>query len=408
MSEKLVTMFGLIFVVSYVAKYVGTTIFGQIALATSLFQITLVIAQLGSDVIIFKRISKNHKSGVKLITATLPMRGLIYILISIPVVFFTHKTGDVNGFIFIIACFASCFFSSIDVFSMYYDAKLESMRNTIANIFGLIVSLILRWVIVFFHVDVKFLAIPIIFASLIPFLIRLYFFKRHNSMKVGSSRHRNKYKKYLIMSGFSFVISTLSVAIYARLSIILLGFMSSGPSVGVFSVSITLAGAWSFILTSLITSNLPSIFSEKDELKAIKLASKLNAMIVIISLIIISFVSIFGDYFIRKLYGIDFIDAYKPLLILSFSTMISSLGIISARFIARSSGYSFLSKKMLCVALFSLVINIPLINFYGLTGAATATLLTEIVSLTFFNYFFKKGIILKLHLSTLFVNKILK
>lgn len=37
MSEKIISIFGLIFVTSFVAKYVGPTIFGDIALAMSIF-----------------------------------------------------------------------------------------------------------------------------------------------------------------------------------------------------------------------------------------------------------------------------------------------------------------------------------------------------------------------------------
>ncbi|MCS5950452.1 oligosaccharide flippase family protein [Klebsiella pneumoniae subsp. pneumoniae] len=88
MSEKIITLFGLIFVTSFVAKYVGTEVFGQIAFATSLFQIAMIVAQLGSDVIIFKRVSKNNDSGVKLICSTLYLRAFIYILVSIPIIFY--------------------------------------------------------------------------------------------------------------------------------------------------------------------------------------------------------------------------------------------------------------------------------------------------------------------------------
>lgn len=58
MSEKVISIFGLIFVTAYVAKYVGPGVFGQISFSMSVFQITQIIAQLGSSVIIFKRISK--------------------------------------------------------------------------------------------------------------------------------------------------------------------------------------------------------------------------------------------------------------------------------------------------------------------------------------------------------------
>ncbi|WP_310796282.1 MULTISPECIES: oligosaccharide flippase family protein [Klebsiella] len=74
MSEKIISIFGLIFVTSFVAKYVGPTIFGDIALAMSIFQLVQIISQLGSDVLIFKRISRKVSSGVNLINVTLPLR----------------------------------------------------------------------------------------------------------------------------------------------------------------------------------------------------------------------------------------------------------------------------------------------------------------------------------------------
>ncbi|MES4258655.1 polysaccharide biosynthesis protein, partial [Escherichia coli] len=73
MSEKIISIFGLIFVTSYVAKYVGPGTFGQISFSMSLFQIVQVIAQLGSSIIIFKRISKNKRSGIILINTTVLM-----------------------------------------------------------------------------------------------------------------------------------------------------------------------------------------------------------------------------------------------------------------------------------------------------------------------------------------------
>ncbi|HII3495221.1 TPA: oligosaccharide flippase family protein, partial [Klebsiella pneumoniae] len=213
-----------------------------------------------------------------------------------------------------------------------------------------------------------------------------------------------KYMKYLVGAGITFVVSTISVAIYTRISMLSLGFFYDKSIVGIFSVSVSLAASWSFVCNSLITSSLPSIFSEKSDERAANKASKLNLVVLGISVPIIFATYFLGAFFIRLLYGESYIGAYVPLVILSFSTMVSLLGIISARFIARFSGYAFLSKKMLSVVILSVFLNIPLIYFYGMLGAAIATLLTELFSLTLFNYLFKRGIVLKMHLMTLPLN----
>ncbi|VCW13926.1 hypothetical protein BANRA_01252 [Escherichia coli] len=51
--------------------------------------------------------------------------------------------------------------------------------------------------------------------------------------------------------------------------------------------------------------------------------------------------------------------------------------------------------KMFAILIFSLAVNIPFIYMYGMCGAAAATLLTELFSLTVFNYLFRRGLVLK-------------
>ncbi|HCQ7076690.1 TPA: oligosaccharide flippase family protein, partial [Escherichia coli] len=354
MSEKIISLFGLIFVTSFVAKYVGAEVFGQIAFATSLFQIAMIIAQLGSDVIIFKRVSKKIDSGVRLITSTIYLRAITYILIAIPIVIVSYEKNDVNALFFIIACAISCFFNAMDVFGIYYDARLESRKNTIINMLGLIISLSLRWLIAFVHLEPVYLCLPIILTGFIPCAFRWGLFRKEHQFDSIKLKHKIKYMKYLLVAGLTFVVSTISVAIYTRVSMLSLGFFYDKSIVGVFSIAVSLAASWSFVCNSLITSSLPSIFSEKNDNVATHKASKLNLLVVIISLPIILSTYAFGSMIINALYGEAYNAAYIPLMILSFSTMISSLGVISSRFIARYSGYAFLSKKMFAILIFSL------------------------------------------------------
>lgn len=60
MFEKLIGIFGLIFVTSYVAKYIGPENFGKIALATTVFTFVQTLTWFGNQEILFKRVSKNN------------------------------------------------------------------------------------------------------------------------------------------------------------------------------------------------------------------------------------------------------------------------------------------------------------------------------------------------------------
>lgn len=223
MLEKVVSIFGLIFVTSFVAKYVGPKIFGEIAFAVSIFQIVQVLSQLGSDVLIFKRTSKKILSGILLINATFSIRIFIYLIVSLPILYFFYEKYEFNDFLFIFSIFVSCFFLSIDVVSIFNDARLQSKQNTVINVIGLIVSLVIRWLIPYMKLQPVLLCIPIILTSMLPFFIRIYFYRHNFSIKSLSRRNAYKYKKYIVLCGSSLVISSLSVAIYPRLGMLILG-----------------------------------------------------------------------------------------------------------------------------------------------------------------------------------------
>lgn len=400
MSEKIISIIGLIFVTSFVAKYVGPKIFGDIAFATSLFQIVQIIAQFGSDVIIFKRVGGNKKSGVKLIISTVYLRMSAYLLITLPIMVYYWLFAHESGFIYIIGCMLSCFFMTMDVFSIYNDATLNSKINTFVNILALVICLALRWGVAYLNLDPKLLVIPIILTGFIPFFIRWGYFKYKISGDIKIPvRHKFRYAKYMLNVGSTFVISTISGAIYTRMSMLILGILASQSFVGIYSVAVSLSTCWTFVCNALITSSLPGLFSEKDEKLAINRFSKLSLLVFMVSLPFFAFIAFYGNYIINILYGYEYQDAYYPLVILSGAAVISMLGTVSARLIAKYSGYFFLSKKSLCVAITSCIINIPFIYNFGIIGAAVATLLTELLSMTIFNYPFKKRLVLRMHLS---------
>ena len=79
MSEKLISIFGLIFVTSFVAKYIGPENFGKLTFASSIFAIIQTIAMLGSENIIFQKTAKDRRLGEYIIDSTKIIRDFVYV-----------------------------------------------------------------------------------------------------------------------------------------------------------------------------------------------------------------------------------------------------------------------------------------------------------------------------------------
>lgn len=404
MSEKIISIFGLFFVTSYVAKYIGPSMFGALSLAMAIFQIVQTISQMGSENIIFKRVAKNAASGVRLLRASFLLRFSTYLILTIPVAVYFWLSADLTACVFAVSVAIACLFSTIDVYTIYNNSRLQSKFNAISNVIGLVIGLGIRYLIARWQLDPMLLGIPIVLTTLIPFVIRKIKFSREtagiNSIHRNWRKTSQIYSKYMLAAGSAVVLSSISVAVYTRINLFFISEFAGDYQLGVYSVALTLATSWSFFVNSMITSYYTSIYSESDDRTAMAKAAKLNRYALAFSALFVAFIFIFGKEVIHLLYGEKYHGAYIPVVILCLGTMFSANGSVAYRYIIKYSGYSYLSKKMLAVFLISIPVSYVLTKYYGITGSAISLVVVEFLSLTLMNYFFRDAIIFKLHLRT--------
>lgn len=394
MIEKCISIFGLIFVTSYVAKYIGPTNFGKIALAATLFGFVQTLTWFGNQEILFKRVSRNPHSGLKYLIGTQNLRKILFLICTFPILFGLYLYSDFLTLIFGVATALAAYFITQDIYAIYNNARLQSYINAIVNMIGLGVALLIRYLIVIFELNYAFLGIPIVLTALIPFLLKKYIFNKSQHLK--SIRLKN-YRKYYFGAGSALVLSTLAVTLYTQVTSLMLAALTSTRELGIYAVAVTLGMSWAFINTSIITSVLSKIYREKSNYQSYVMIAKLNAVITITSLVIIVTFAFIGRWILNTLYGNAYVDAYELIVILGLATLCSGLGTVSARFLIKEESYSYISKKMLCVAIIALPISYVMIYYFKLIGAAYSVLIIELLSLTFFNYFYKNGLLFKIH-----------
>lgn len=403
MIEKCISIFGLIFVTSYVAKYIGPTNFGKIALASTLFGFVQTLTWFGNQEILFKRVSKNPNSGLSYLFGTQNLRKILFLICSLPILIGLYLYSDQLTFIFAIATALAVYFITQDIYAIYNNAVLRSYINAIVNMIGLGVALLIRYLVVLFELDYAFLGIPIVLTALIPFLLKKYIF--NNSQQLKPIKFKN-YRKYYFGAGSALVLSTLAVTMYTQITSLMLAFLTSTRELGIYAVAVTLGMSWAFINASIITSILSKIYREKNKYQSYVMISKLNVIIIIISLLIVTILAVFGQWVVNSLYGYAYQDAYELILILGLATLCSGLGTVSARLLVKEESYQYISRKMICVAVSALPISYIMISIFKLKGAAYSVLVIEFLSLTFFNYFYKNGLIFKIHFFPFFKNSL--
>ena len=400
MSEKIVSVFGVIFVTSYVAKSFGPTIFGQMAFSTSLFSMVQTVAIFGTETILFKRISKSAPKGLRLMTVARTMRLVLLLLTSIPVLIWVWYNMQENFLAFALASFISSVFVTQDTFSVYNNARLASRLNTVANSVGLLLGFILSFTIAWLHLNPLWLTLSIVMVTLVPYVIKRSNFYRENQDMAPPQEKRNTYLRYLLYAGLPLAISSIFISVQVKAAQMFLAGIVSARDLGLFAAANTIAASWIFIPVAIITSCFSEIFRERGA-AAIKLTARLNGYVMGVSLLLLAVIALYGEQIIIALYGHEYTQSGSLITLLSLATCFSAMGTVAYRYMVKEGGFNYLLKKIICLMVISLPLSWWLIQGYGIMGAAWSVFISELLSLTVMNYFFNNGVIQKIQVSSL-------
>lgn len=203
-SEKLLQIAGVFIVTAAMAKYIGPYYYGAISYLTSAFSLIYIISALGADPIVIKKGSVSVKYGTHRSVSISIIKTIVYLLLSLAFLFFYFYRNGVRDLIivsFLVSIFLSQLFSCIDFLSLVNNFLLKSKINTIANVIGLSIALVLRYLFVHYNFDVIYFCIPIVVSPLISFLIKLKY--------SGFSYDKSLLRKYFKFNNVNALISTL-------------------------------------------------------------------------------------------------------------------------------------------------------------------------------------------------------
>lgn len=392
--EKSISIFGLIFIVSAVAKYTGPSIYGEISLAASIFIVLKTFSQFGLDQIYFKYVSQKKPYYSLFLIKANQLISLVYISLSFFVLILSYFFASYTGFYFILATCIAYYFNSIDLLNAFYEGALLSKINVISNVVGLLFSLLCRWFIVYNGLDYIYLTIPIFLMTFIPFLMKLIVyrkkFKEKNKINVENNSKVKKYIPYFLGVGFPLMLSIITTTVNGQISNFLLGYLENTKSVGIFSVAFILAGAWCVVPTTLIMSYMTSIYkiNNNQYSEYYSMASKILLNIFLLSLAIICILYLSSSYFITWLYGFGYYNSIVIFDILIFFQLLWVLNFYFSRIIIKFNGYRFLAIKSISMLMLNIIISFVLIKKISIIGAALSLVIVEFISLLI-NFSFK-------------------
>ena len=378
-------------VVALIARHLGPSDYGLINYCASLISIFTTLSGLGLDNLIVSEIIRNPgKEGGYLGTA-LVMR-LAASFISYPVILaLIAVINPGNSTLFAVAALQALgmVFQTYEVLVYWFRIKLRMKYISIALVCAITVNTVFRTVLLINKAPVEWFAFSISVQALVAGIIITAFFVKKTDVRLKAGRED---AKALLKISYNCIISSMAIIIYMEVDKIILEKMTDSANVGIYSAAVLLATCWQFIPVTLIDSSRPVVLEKRktsydayiDQFKL--LMAGVNLMAFVFSLLM----SCLGWMFIYFMYGSEYMGAFVPLIILSWSSFVGVSGYTRTIWITGEGFYKYEKKYAVSAMFMNIFLDIVLIWRFGIIGAAVATFITYAFEVLIVPLFFRE------------------
>lgn len=386
LTEKILRIFSGLFIGIWIAKYLGTHLFGVYSYIQSFVGLFVALTTLGLDGVVVREITKNQNQNIYIGTALLlRLVGavLLILILSIVIYFYPHEYSSLMmlySLVFIIQAGL--------VFEYYFQSRVQGNIIGKVKIASLSLGIILKiYVILTGGALFDFITVLMIESGIVSFLLVMNYSKQESLIKL---KVRFKYSVDLLKTSWPLIFSGFIMSVYMKIDQVMLYNMLSAEMNGIYASAVRISDSMNFIPVIICNVVFPLIIKLKSKSASnYRIATQsLHSLMLWGAIILAGFFSIFSELIIRNTYGIDYIEAAPVLSIYTWASIPVFLGVSSTIWILSENLQKYKLIMDVFGALLNVALNLYLIPKYGVVGAAYATLISYSLTLILVSYVF--------------------
>ena len=361
------------------ANYLGPSNYGLINYAAAYTTFFASLCTLGiNSIIINDYIERPGEQGAAIGTALL-MRAVSSVLsvVMITGIVSIVDRGEKSTLIVTVLCSLGLIFRIFDTLNSWFQFRLESKYPAIAAIISYAFVSAFKIALLIQKRSIYWFAA----AASIEYLITAIFLIGVYIKKKGPVLSASVYKGFdLLKNSSSFIVAGLMVSVYASVDKLMLRHMMSDTAVGNYAIAISMSMAWTFVLSAIIDSLSPGIMKlyHENREKYEKKNRQLYAIVFYISCAVSLVLCVFAEPLVHLLYKHTYNEAIVPLRIVVWYTAFSYLGVARNTWMVCENKQKYLMRLYAAAAGLNVFMNALMIPVWGGSGAALASLITQI------------------------------
>lgn len=363
------------------ARYLGPSNYGLINYANAYTAFFMAFCTLGINSVLVQEFVNYPEQEGTIIGSTLAMRaissfcsaGMIIGIVSIV------ERDEPTTIAVTALCSIGLLFNIFETFNYWFQSKLQSKVTSIVILVSYAVTALYKVVLLVLNKSVLWFAFSTALDYICIGILLLIAYRKYNGKALSFSIDVSK---RILKKSVSFILPGLMVSIYGYADKFMLKQMLDEASTGYYASATAVCSMWTFVLTAIIDSMYPTIMESYKTDKELfeKKNRQLYAIVFYVSVAVSTFISIFAKPIVSILYGQAYLPAVNPLRVITWYTAFSYLGVARNAWIVCENKQKLLKYIYIVSALSNVILNCFFIPSLGATGAALASLITQILT----------------------------
>lgn len=363
------------------ARYLGPGNYGLIDYATAYTTFFASLCTLGINSVIIKDFVDHPEEQGCAIGTTLVLRTVSSVLSALIIVGIVAIAEPDEPLTMIVVVLSSIglIFRVFETLKQWFQSRLQSKYVAIATVAAYIAVSAYKIILLMTGKSVVWFAMATSVDYIVLAVVLLWAYRKNEGPKLSFSWVK---AKQLLASSHSYILSGLMISIYASTDKLMLKQMLDETAVAYYGLASSLSIAWGFVLEAVIDSVYPSVIQAHGKDKALfeKRNRQLYSLVIYVAAAVSLVICLFAKPVVLILYGKAYSPAIMPLRIVVWYTAFSYLGGARNAWIVSENKQRYLKYLYLGAAVVNVALNFVLIPLWGTTGAAIASLVTQIAS----------------------------
>ena len=382
-AERIFRMGANLFVVVWVARYLGVEQYGLFNYAIAFVTLFGSIATLGLDSIVIRQVVRHPASKTEILGTTFWLKllgGIISVLLAVSCALFLRQ-GDSLTIWLIVILASTGILRAFDTIDLWFQSQVRSKYTVIAKNTAFIIVTLIKIILITVQAPLLAFAGAVLaeFSFAAAGLVIMY---RLEGESLRLWRWSLSTAQSLLKESWSLILSGLTIMIYMRIDQIMLGQMIGDSAVGIYSAATKISEVWYFIPTAISSSVAPKLYAFKEESEIIyyrRLKQLIQALVILALVIALPMIFLSGNIMIF-LFGQGYAAAGSVLAIHIWASVFVFMGIATSSWFV-AEGLTHLSfRRTLTGAIINIGLNFLLIPQYAGIGAAIATVISQAVA----------------------------